>query len=160
MIGGTCKRGNAFSGPVLIARGLDFEHVRCCYGVLKVCRARKSSRGFHNFGGLTGRETPLPIPNREVKPARADGTRRATSRESRSPPINFERAGFAGSFSFRRNASISGDEKHQARFACGLTFGSTRVASYTDSGGAAKPRLLRTALRRSQLVAPIRVESA
>src|SRR4029079_1588605 len=30
--------------------------------------------------------TPLPIPNREVKPARADGTRRATSRESRSPP--------------------------------------------------------------------------
>src|SRR5205823_5898475 len=87
LIGGTCKRGNAFSGPVLIARGLDFEHVRCCYGVLKVCRARKSSRGFHNFGGHTGRETPLPIPNREVKPARADGTRRATSRESRSPPI-------------------------------------------------------------------------
>src|SRR5437763_13907085 len=42
---------------------------------------------FHNFGGHTGRETPLPIPNREVKPARADGTRRATSRESRSPPI-------------------------------------------------------------------------
>src|SRR5438876_236239 len=48
---------------------------------------------FHNFGGLTGRETPLPIPNREVKPARADGTRRATSRESRSPPINFNEAG-------------------------------------------------------------------
>src|SRR5205823_14715645 len=91
LIGGTCKRGNAFSGPVLIARGLDFEHVRCCYGVLKVCRARKSSRGFHNFGGLTGRETPLPIPNREVKPARADGTRRATSRESRSPPIYSEK---------------------------------------------------------------------
>src|SRR3954453_1435459 len=41
------------------------------------------------FGGHTGRETPLPIPNREVKPARADGTRRATSRESRSPPDYF-----------------------------------------------------------------------
>ena len=27
MIGGTCNRSNAFSGPVLIARGLDFEHV-------------------------------------------------------------------------------------------------------------------------------------
>src|SRR5438445_13242437 len=48
---------------------------------------------FHNFGGLTGRETPLPIPNREVKPARADGTRRATSRESRSPPIYLHEAG-------------------------------------------------------------------
>src|SRR6185503_10033745 len=45
------------------------------------------AHAFHNFGGHTGRETPLPIPNREVKPARADGTRRATSRESRSPPI-------------------------------------------------------------------------
>src|ERR1051325_6538181 len=42
---------------------------------------------FDNFGGHTGRETPLPIPNREVKPARADGTWRETSRESRSPPI-------------------------------------------------------------------------
>src|SRR5438128_4550519 len=48
---------------------------------------------FHNFGGLTGRETPLPIPNREVKPARDDGTRRATSRESRSPPIYLHEAG-------------------------------------------------------------------
>src|SRR5438046_6406509 len=47
---------------------------------------------FHNFGGLTGRETPLPIPNRAVKPASADGTRRATSRESRSPP-NYLRTG-------------------------------------------------------------------
>jgi hypothetical protein len=27
LIGGTCKRSNPFSGPVLIARGLDFEHV-------------------------------------------------------------------------------------------------------------------------------------
>src|SRR3954468_24648518 len=36
MIGGTCKRGNAFSGPVLIARGLDFEHCVWSYGVLRV----------------------------------------------------------------------------------------------------------------------------
>jgi hypothetical protein len=38
-------------------------------------------------GGQSGGETPLPIPNRAVKPASADGTRRVTSRESRSPPV-------------------------------------------------------------------------
>jgi hypothetical protein len=27
LIGGTCKHSNVFSGPVLIARGLDFERV-------------------------------------------------------------------------------------------------------------------------------------
>ena len=48
-------------------------------------------RPFDNLGGHTGGETPLPIPNREVKPARADGTRRATSRESRSPPDSLRR---------------------------------------------------------------------
>src|SRR5713226_231437 len=79
----------------------SFEGARCL-SLDEQNHAVSTARAFHNFGGLTGRETPLPIPNREVKPARADGTRRATSRESRSPPINFERAGFAGSFSFRR----------------------------------------------------------
>jgi hypothetical protein len=34
-----------------------------------------------------GGDTPLPIPNREVKPASADGTARETSWESRSSPI-------------------------------------------------------------------------
>src|SRR5262245_44564754 len=33
------------------------------------------------------RETPLPIPNRAVKPLSADGTWWATARESRSPPV-------------------------------------------------------------------------
>jgi hypothetical protein len=80
LIGGTCKRGNAFSGPVLIARGLDFEHCVWSYGVLRV---RENARRPDKFGGHSGGETPLPIPNREVKPAGADGTRRATSRESR-----------------------------------------------------------------------------
>src|SRR4029079_9973110 len=55
----------------------SFEGVRTC-------------THFDNFGGHTGRETPLPIPNREVKPATADGTRRANSRERRSPAIIFE----------------------------------------------------------------------
>src|SRR5262249_60641191 len=67
---------------------------------------------LYNFGGHTGREKPLPIPNREVKPARADGTRRATSRESRSPPINFAKpapfgAGFAR-FGARGLAAFAG----------------------------------------------------
>src|SRR5262249_27279722 len=67
---------------------------------------------LYNFGGHTGRETPLPIPNREVKPARADGTRRATSRGSRAPPINFAKpppcgAGFAG-FGARGLAAFAG----------------------------------------------------
>lgn len=37
-------------------------------------------------GGHSGGETPVPIPNTEVKPSSADGTAWATARESRSPP--------------------------------------------------------------------------
>ena len=80
-----------------MGRGLDgfFMH---SYGVLwyplwrcAVLRDR-GRRGLSPFsGGLGEGETPLPIPNRAVKPARADGTRRAISRESRSPPISFDR---------------------------------------------------------------------
>jgi hypothetical protein len=38
-------------------------------------------------GGLSVGETPLPIPNRAVKPHSADGTWLARARESRSPPV-------------------------------------------------------------------------
>ena len=62
------------------------------YGVLRVRLAP------NNFGGDSGGGTPLPIPNRAVKPASADGTRRATSRESRSPPTSFERPPLGGLF--------------------------------------------------------------
>ncbi len=41
----------------------------------------------HKLGGHSDGETPLPIPNREVKPVSADGTRGAIPRESRTPPI-------------------------------------------------------------------------
>jgi hypothetical protein len=37
-------------------------------------------------GGLTARATPVPIPNTEVKPRRADDTALETTRERRSPP--------------------------------------------------------------------------
>jgi hypothetical protein len=39
------------------------------------------------FGGYSEGETPLPIPNREVKPLSADGTWPARAWESRSPPV-------------------------------------------------------------------------
>src|SRR3954464_7039729 len=55
----------------------------------------RSSAVFKLHGGClehfrwrdSERETPLPIPNRAVKPLSADGTWRATARESRSPPV-------------------------------------------------------------------------
>ncbi len=43
--------------------------------------------GLLRKGDDGGGDTPLPIPNREVKPASADGTARETSWESRSSPI-------------------------------------------------------------------------
>ena len=42
------------------------------------------------FGGDGERETPLPIPNRVVKPLRADGTAWVTVWESRSPPSFYQ----------------------------------------------------------------------
>ena len=36
-----------------------------------------------HLGGNSGRAPPLPIPNREVKPARADGTARSCGRVGR-----------------------------------------------------------------------------
>src|SRR6266496_3860711 len=39
------------------------------------------------WGGNGGGDTPLPIPNREVKPSSSDGTARETGWESRSPPL-------------------------------------------------------------------------
>ena len=42
------------------------------------------------LGGHSDGETPLPIPNREVKPVSADGTRGAIPRESRTPPITLK----------------------------------------------------------------------
>ena len=40
-------------------------------------------------GGYGEGETPLPIPNRAVKPLSADGTWLARAWESRSPPVFF-----------------------------------------------------------------------
>ena len=46
-------------------------------------------------GGFTDGDTPLPIPNREVKPIRADGTMLVTAWESRSlPGLFFKGTGY------------------------------------------------------------------
>jgi hypothetical protein len=42
-------------------------------------------------GGYVGGVTPVPIPNTEVKPSRADGTPRETAWESRSLPDSFSK---------------------------------------------------------------------
>ncbi len=56
---------------------------------LRPCAVFKLHRGgLAKFPVAHGEgETPLPIPNRAVKPLSADGTWRATSWESRSPPV-------------------------------------------------------------------------
>ena len=77
-----CKDSNVFSRPVLIGRGLDTNIIP------SLCRfeGTPDRRCFEVSGGFGERETPLPIPNREVKPLSADGTARETVWESRTPP--------------------------------------------------------------------------
>ena len=76
-----------------MGRGLDgfFMH---SYGVLWYplwrCAVLKDRgrRGLSPFSGGFGEgETPLPIPNRAVKPLSADGTWPARAWESRTPPV-------------------------------------------------------------------------
>src|SRR5918999_2787783 len=71
-----------------MGRGLDGYFVSAPVTVL-ACSFQASSRPpiSQRFGGNSERETPLPIPNRAVKPLSADGTWWATAWESRSPPV-------------------------------------------------------------------------
>ena len=68
-----------------MGRGLDgyFDARRWRCAVLKVRGSRLSTIS----GGLSEGETPLPIPNRAVKPLSADGTWPSRARESRTPPV-------------------------------------------------------------------------
>jgi hypothetical protein len=68
-----------------MVRGLDGYLFPCPYlacAVFKLHRASRKIPVVHSE-----RETPLPIPNRAVKPFSADGTWGATPWESRSPPV-------------------------------------------------------------------------
>ena len=76
-----CTHSDVLSRPVLIRRGLDIvDRTDGRYAVLRV-------RPFWGLpGGFSEGETPLPIPNRAVKPLSADGTPGEGPRESRSLP--------------------------------------------------------------------------
>src|ERR1700738_1764994 len=68
-----------------MARGLDgFFDTRVWRCAVLRDRERRSPPVS---GGYGEGETPLPIPNRAVKPLSADGTWPARARESRSPPV-------------------------------------------------------------------------
>ena len=55
-------------------------------GISVPCAVRGGLSSFS--GGFSEGETPLPIPNRAVKPLSADGTWPARARESRTPPVS------------------------------------------------------------------------
>src|ERR1041384_5047530 len=60
-------------------------------------------------GGHGEGETPLPIPNRAVKPLSADGTWPARARESRTPPVYLmKEPPSGGSFAFLSNRTTAG----------------------------------------------------
>src|ERR1700733_15888755 len=69
-----------------MGRGLDgYFDIRS----LALCGFEGPGRGWSRpvSGGYGEGETPLPIPNRAVKPLSADGTWPARAWESRSPPV-------------------------------------------------------------------------
>src|SRR5688572_3321268 len=83
-----------------MGRGLDGFLIPVLVGcvVLRVCEARSRTVS----GGFGVGETPLPIPNRAVKPHSADGTWPSRAWESRSPPVLPPRAAPpGGSSAFR-----------------------------------------------------------
>src|SRR6476646_6515973 len=61
-------------------------------------------------GGFSEGETPLPIPNRAVKPLSADGTWPARAWESRTPPVYLrkppQKAAFGRSGSAPRTSEV------------------------------------------------------
>jgi hypothetical protein len=75
-----------------MGRGLDgYFFPRLVRGVVPdvvICAVLRDRRRLSRVSGGYGEgETPLPIPNREVKPLSADGTWPARARESRTPPV-------------------------------------------------------------------------
>ena len=82
-IGCRCRGGDVHSRAVLIAR-LHCARGACLGGVVASfppvslvlfrCSLRQDPRSNPYPGGLSPGVPPLPIPNREVKPGRADGT--------------------------------------------------------------------------------------
>ena len=69
-----------------MGRGLDGYLISVHWHCV-VLKAREGRRSLSVSGGYGEGETPLPIPNRAVKPLSADGTWPARAWESRSPPV-------------------------------------------------------------------------
>src|SRR4051812_35979540 len=84
-----------------MGRGLDGF---LCYPDVTLCGFEGPPGGFLSpvSGGYGEGETPLPIPNRAVKPLSADGTWPSRARESRTPPVLFTSRPLGGSSSFWR----------------------------------------------------------
>ena len=80
-IGRRCKRGDAFSRPLLIIR----EAWPYCPSLFPPTIGCTSGASCWSAGGHSRVEIPVPIPNTEVKRSRADGTA-VRPRESRSLP--------------------------------------------------------------------------
>jgi hypothetical protein len=80
-----------------------------------VLKARGEAWSRPVSGGFSERETPLPIPNRAVKPLSADGTWPARAWESRAPPVFLvRRAPCATSAGARCRSSGLGVDKGRA----------------------------------------------
>jgi hypothetical protein len=101
-----CNRSDALSRPVLMVRGLDGFLVifRCASARWRgqLCGFQGPGEGLVSqpFGGDSEGDTPLPIPNREVKPLSADGTWASRPWESRSPPVLTEKGRSTGAALF------------------------------------------------------------
>src|SRR3954471_5053943 len=88
------------------------------------------------------RETPLPIPNRAVKPFSADGTWGETSWESRSPPVLLVAARVLNWRGLRR--AISGALRPRRAACVALLRGATRRDRIACFWPASLPRQFRT----------------
>jgi RimJ/RimL family protein N-acetyltransferase len=86
-----------------MVRGLDGFLLRGTQWRCAVLKGLREGVVSQDSGGYGEGETPLPIPNRAVKPLSADGTWPARARESRTPPVYIcERV------AFRRPVCFSG----------------------------------------------------
>ena len=71
-----------------MGRGLDGYLSDIRVGGLCSFEGPRQAWSLSISGGFSVGETPLPIPNRAVKPHSADGTWLARAWESRSPPVS------------------------------------------------------------------------
>ena len=81
-----------------MGRGLDGLIPVCWLQLCSFEGPRAAPSVSQSSGGFGVGETPLPIPNRAVKPHSADGTWPSRARESRSPPVYLYEPPPGGSF--------------------------------------------------------------